>query len=118
MTGSSAASTANSPSRFGDGPRQRLLAARDRAGEKPLYYYEGTDDIVFASEIKALLTRADVPRRLDLEGLDTFLTYEFIVAPRTIFQGIRKLPAAHLLTVERGRGYNRALLGRSHRDGR
>jgi len=85
-----------------DGPRQRLLAARDRAGEKPLYYFEGMDDVVFASEIKALLTRADVPRRLDLEGLDTFLTYEFILAPRTIFRGIRKLPAAHTLTVERG----------------
>lgn len=85
-----------------DGPRQRLLAARDRGGEKPLYYFEAADDIVFASEIKALLTRADVPRRLDLEGLDTFLTYEFIVAPHTIFQGIRKLPAAHMLTVEKG----------------
>jgi len=85
-----------------DGPRQRLLAARDRAGEKPLYYYEGAEDIVFASEIKALLTRADVPRLLDLGGLDTFLTYEFIIAPHTIFQGIRKLPAAHLLAVERG----------------
>jgi asparagine synthase (glutamine-hydrolysing) len=85
-----------------DSPRQRLLAARDRAGEKPLYYFEGVDDIVFASEIKALLTRADIPRRLDLEGLDTFLTYEFIIAPHTIFQGIRKLPPAHLLTVDRG----------------
>lgn len=86
-----------------DGPRQRLLAARDRAGEKPLYYFEGVDDIVFASEIKAILTRTDIPRTLDLEGLDTFLTYEFIVAPHTIFQGIRKLPPAHLLTVERGK---------------
>jgi len=85
-----------------DGPRQRLLAARDRAGEKPLYYFEGPSDIVFASEIKALLVRADVPRQLDPEGLDCFLTYEFIVAPHTIFKGIRKLPAAHLLTVERG----------------
>jgi asparagine synthase (glutamine-hydrolysing) len=85
-----------------DGPRQRLLAARDRAGEKPLYYFEGADDIVFASEIKALLTRADIPRRVDLGGLDGFLTYEFIIAPHTIFEDIRKLPPAHFLTVEKG----------------
>ncbi len=85
-----------------DGPRQRTLAARDRAGEKPLYYYEGPHSIVFASEIKALLVRNDVPRELDLEGLDTFLTYEFIIAPHTIFKGIRKLPPAHLMSIEGG----------------
>ena len=86
-----------------DGPRRRLLAARDRAGEKPLYYYEGSQGIVFASEIKSLLTRADVPRELDLEALDLFLTYEFVFAPRTIFRGVKKLPPAHLMTVEDGR---------------
>jgi asparagine synthase (glutamine-hydrolysing) len=85
-----------------DVTRKRLLAARDRAGEKPLYYFEGSRDIVFASEIKALLTRHDVPRQLDPEGLDTFLTYEFIIAPHTIFQGIRKLPPAHIVTIEGG----------------
>lgn len=85
-----------------DAPRRRLLAARDRAGEKPLYYYQGSGNVVFASEIKALLVRDDVPRELDLEGLDTFLTYEFIIAPHTIFKGIRKLPPAHLMIVERG----------------
>ena len=85
-----------------DGRRQRTLVARDRAGEKPLYYYEGPQSIVFASEIKALLVRDDVPRKLDLEGLDTFLTYEFIIAPHTIFKGIRKLPPAHLMTIEGG----------------
>lgn len=85
-----------------DGRRKRLLTARDRAGEKPLYYYEGRDDIVFASEIKSLLSRSDVPRRLDPEALDLFLTYEFVIAPRTIFQGIKKLPPAHAMSVECG----------------
>jgi asparagine synthase (glutamine-hydrolysing) len=85
-----------------DSRRRRVLVARDRAGEKPLYYYEGPKNIVFASEIKALLVRDDVPRELDLEGLDTFLTYEFIIAPHTIFRGIRKLPPAHLITIEEG----------------
>jgi asparagine synthase (glutamine-hydrolysing) len=102
--GDSVASRLNGQFAFAlwDGPRKRLLAARDRAGEKPFYYYQGPQDIFFASEIKALLVRDDVPRQLDLEGLDTFLTYEFIIAPHTIFQGIRKLPAAHILTVEGG----------------
>jgi asparagine synthase (glutamine-hydrolysing) len=86
-----------------DGKRARLLAARDRAGEKPLYYHEGAADIVFASEIKSLLSRADVPRTLDVEALDLFLTYEFVLAPRTIFQGIQKLPPAHAMSVEGGR---------------
>ena len=86
-----------------DSKRGRLLAARDRAGEKPLYYHEGPEDIVFASEIKSLLSRADVPRKLDAEALDLFLTYEFILAPRTIFQGVSKLPPAHAMSVERGK---------------
>lgn len=86
-----------------DGPRRRLLAARDRAGEKPLYYFEGDSDVVFASEIKALLAKTPVPRKLDLSGLDDFLTYEFIMAPRTIFQGVKKLPPAHAMSVEDGR---------------
>src|SRR3989304_2470850 len=68
-----------------DQKRARLLAARDRAGEKPLYYHEGSEDIVFASEIKSLLSRADVPRKLDVEALYLFLTSRFILAPRTIF---------------------------------
>ncbi|MFQ5789041.1 MAG: asparagine synthase (glutamine-hydrolyzing), partial [Acidobacteriota bacterium] len=74
-----------------------------RAGEKPLYYYEGEKDILFASEIKALLCSSELPRRLDPEGLDSFLTYEFIIAPHTIFEGIRKLPPACLMTVEEGK---------------
>jgi asparagine synthase (glutamine-hydrolysing) len=86
-----------------DGRRARLFAARDRAGEKPLYYHEGREDIVFASEIKSLLSRADVPRKLDVEALDLFLTYEFVLAPWTIFEGIQKLPPAHAMSVEGGK---------------
>ena len=85
-----------------DGARRRLLAARDRAGEKPLYYYDGGEDIVFASEIKSLLARSDVPRELNPEALDCFLTYEFIVAPLSIFKGVAKLPPAHAMSVENG----------------
>jgi asparagine synthase (glutamine-hydrolysing) len=80
-----------------DGRTRTLLAARDAAGEKPLYYTLTPRGLLLASEIKALLTRGEVSRELDLEALDQFLTYEYVIAPRTIFSGIRKLPAAHYL---------------------
>ncbi len=84
-----------------DGDKKRLILARDRIGVKPLYYIilrEGT--LVFASEIKALLAHPDVPRELDPEALDFYLTLEYIPAPYSIFKGIRKVPAAHLLIFE------------------
>ncbi len=85
-----------------DARTQTLLAARDRAGEKPLYYTETERGLFLASEIKALLARGEVSRDLDLEGLDQFLTYEYIIAPRTIFANIKKLPAAHYLRCHDG----------------
>ena len=80
-----------------DSRTRTLVAARDRAGEKPLYYTVTSEGLLLASEIKALLARPDVSRELDLEALDQFLTYEYVIAPRTIFSSIRKLPAAHYL---------------------
>jgi asparagine synthase (glutamine-hydrolysing) len=85
-----------------DGRTNTLLAARDRAGEKPLYYAETPQGLRLASEIKALLARPEVGRALDLEALDQFLTYEYVIAPRTIFASIRKLPAAHYLLYRDG----------------
>ena len=80
-----------------DGRTGTLLAARDRAGEKPLYYTQTSGGLLLASEIKALLAHGGVSRAMDLEALDQFLTYEYIIAPRTIFTSISKLPAAHYL---------------------
>lgn len=80
-----------------------LLAARDRAGEKPLYYAETRDGLVLGSEIKAVLAAPGVGRELDRVSLDQFLTYEYVIAPRTIFSQIRRLPAAHILTYREGR---------------
>ncbi len=85
-----------------DGRTRTLVAARDRAGEKPLYYAITPRGLVLASEIKALLTRADVPRELDLEALDQFLTYEYVISPRTILTGVSRLPAAHYLRWRQG----------------
>jgi asparagine synthase (glutamine-hydrolysing) len=81
---------------------RRLFCGRDRAGEKPFYYSQTPAQFLFGSEIKALLTRSEVSRQVDLEALDQFLTYEYVLTPRTIFSEVRALPPAHYLLYERG----------------
>ena len=85
-----------------DGRTRTLLAARDRAGEKPLYWTQTSRGLLLASEVKALLVRPDVTRELDLVAIDQFLTYEYVLAPRTILKGVHKLPAGHYLTYRSG----------------
>jgi asparagine synthase (glutamine-hydrolysing) len=86
-----------------DAREHRLLLARDRLGIKPLYYWLGRDKLVFGSELKALLSHPDVPRRIDLGALDLFLTLEYIPAPRTIYEGVHKLLPGHLSVLEKGK---------------
>ncbi len=86
-----------------DRPRRRLLLARDRLGIKPLYHATTPQGIVFGSEIKALLAFPGVERRVDTEALLEYLSLRYSCAPRTLFHGVRKLPPAHLFTVENGR---------------
>lgn len=85
-----------------DGSTRRLFAARDRAGEKPLYYAQTPERLLFASEIKALLVRPDVSREVNLEALDQFLTYEYVLTPRTMFASVRTVPPAHYLLYQHG----------------
>jgi len=85
-----------------DGRSRTLVAARDRAGEKPLYWTRTPRGLLLASEVKALLVRPDVSRELDLEAVDQFLTYEYVIAPRTILKGVHKLPAGHYLLYRDG----------------
>jgi len=80
-----------------------LFLARDRVGIKPLYYYFDSKKLVFGSELKSILEIEDVPREIDLEALDNFLTFEYIPAPRSIFKKIAKLPAGHSLLLREGR---------------
>ncbi len=80
-----------------DRQRRRVLLARDRLGIKPLVYaWDGTS-LRFASEIKAVLQDPDFPRDLDWEALRDYFTFLFVPEPRTIFQGVRKLPPASYL---------------------
>ncbi len=86
-----------------DARKNSVFLARDHFGIKPLYYYLDSERLVFGSELKAILRDPTIPRRLDLDALADYLTYQYIPAPRTIYQGIRKLPAAHTLLIESGR---------------
>ncbi|HYI36478.1 MAG TPA: asparagine synthase (glutamine-hydrolyzing) [Thermoleophilaceae bacterium] len=84
-----------------DGPGDELFCARDRFGIKPFYYTQVGDVLYFASEIKALLPF--VPSiRTDLEGLKDYLAFQFCLAGKTLFEGVRELPAGHFLRVRNG----------------
>src|SRR5688572_28544283 len=85
-----------------DGRSRTLIAARDRAGEKPLYWTETARGLLLASEVKALLVRPEVSRELDPISLDQFLTYEYVLAPRTMIKGVHKVPPAHFLKYRDG----------------
>jgi asparagine synthase (glutamine-hydrolysing) len=86
-----------------DESRERLLAARDRMGEKPFYYSSTADTFVFASELKALLLHPAIGRRIDLDSLRKYLFYEFVPSPHTMIEGVNKLPPAHRLICEKNR---------------
>jgi asparagine synthase (glutamine-hydrolysing) len=79
-----------------------LLLARDRMGIKPLYYTEAGGRLYFGSEIKSLLCAPDVPREIDLEALDHYLSFLYTPRDGSIFQGVRKLPPGHLLVWRHG----------------
>jgi len=83
-----------------DTRKQRLILARDRMGEKPLYLCEDRGRIVFSSELKSLLHSGLVPFRLDPEAVDLYFHYQFVPEPRTALQGVRKLDAAHMLVID------------------
>ena len=83
-----------------DKRRRKLLLVRDRLGKKPLYYHFDGLRLVFGSEMKALLADASIPRDLDLQALDAYLSFGYVPSPLSIFQAIRKLPPAHLAVCE------------------
>jgi len=80
-----------------DGKKNRLVLARDRLGKKPLYYSVIDETLLFASELKAIVSYPGFPRRVDPLSLIKYLFFEFIPSPHTIFRDARKLPSASLL---------------------
>ncbi len=84
-----------------DAGRERLLLARDRLGEKPLYYAQLGRELLFASEIKALLEHPGLPRAVDDQALLDYLALGYVPAPLTLFRGVFKLPPGELLVADR-----------------
>ena len=88
-----------------DSRRRKLLLARDRFGQKPLFWRFDGKRFLFGSEIKSILSVGIGGGRpeIDLQSLDEYLTLRFISSPRTMFAGIQKLPPAHLLVLDASR---------------
>lgn len=87
-----------------DARDEKLFVARDRVGEKPLYYsMTPRGSLVFGSELKCLLEHPEVDRKINPEALDAYFTFGYVADPLTIFQGIQKLAPGHHLTLLDGR---------------
>ncbi len=82
--------------------RRRLLLARDRLGKKPIYYAVQDDRLYFCSELGALVRALPVRPEVDLGAIDLYLSLQYIPEPRSVYQGVFKLPAGHVLTWEAG----------------
>src|SRR5262249_6362873 len=85
-----------------DARRRALLVARDRVGIKPMYYAEHAGRLYFGSELKSLLQAPDLPRTIDFDALDHYLSVLYTPRDRSIFTSVRKLPPGHLLTWRDG----------------
>lgn len=88
-----------------DAPKRKLILARDRLGQKPLFYSRLAHSITFASELKALASLRDAPiaRAINPIALDRYLTYGYINHPHSIYQSVHKLPPAHYAVWTEGR---------------
>lgn len=83
-----------------DSTRNRMMLARDRLGQKPLFYRDEPGRVSFASELKALLQIPKVPRELDRASVLRYLTLQYVPAPHSILQGFRRLPPATIGVIE------------------
>ena len=90
-----------------DTRRQRVFLARDRAGEKPLFYHLSRTALYFGSELKALLVQRELERKIDASSLACYLSMGYVPGERCILQGFRKLPPAHALSFDLGTGATR-----------
>jgi asparagine synthase (glutamine-hydrolysing) len=83
-----------------DSKRQKLFLARDRAGEKPLFYSLIDGEFRFSSELKGLLVESNAERRIDPEALDLYLSMGYVPGDRCIVKGVNKLSAAHAMLFD------------------
>ena len=83
-----------------DGPRGRLLLARDRLGIKPLYYCASDETLLFGSEIKAILAYPGVRAEFNVGALSEYLAFGYLSGARTLFRGVKKLLPGHILEID------------------
>ncbi len=83
--------------------QKRLVLVRDRMGIKPLYYYRNGEELYFGSELKAILEHPEVPRHLDLDALDTYLSVNYVPGSHTLIEGIKKVRPGELLEWRHGK---------------
>ena len=81
-----------------DAGRRKLILARDRLGIKPIYYWSESSNVAFASEVKSIATLPGFSTAVDTDALAEYAGIGYAVAPRTVFEGVRKLPPASALT--------------------
>jgi asparagine synthase (glutamine-hydrolysing) len=82
---------------------QRLILARDRMGIKPLYYCLKDGEIYYGSELKCIFAHPHVPRRISLQGLNCYLSLNYVPGPYTLIEGIEKVMPGHVLEWQNGR---------------
>lgn len=85
-----------------DQRQRKLILARDRFGQKPLFYRQENDRLIFASELKSILAVPGVPRQVDPHAVDLYLTYQYVPHPHCILEGISKLPPGHFAVYSNG----------------
>jgi asparagine synthase (glutamine-hydrolysing) len=85
-----------------DAREKKLILARDRIGQKPVFYTQDGDKFIFASELKAILAADSTNFDIDFESIHHYLSLRFIPSPRTMFRQIKKLPPAHILVFREG----------------
>jgi asparagine synthase (glutamine-hydrolysing) len=85
-----------------DAGRKRLLLARDQLGVKPLYIWQKDGMLVFASEVRAVLSSGFMPAQLDMDGLASYMAYGSVQEPFTLISGIRSLPAGYWMEWQTG----------------
>ncbi|MBE9573024.1 MAG: asparagine synthase (glutamine-hydrolyzing), partial [Proteobacteria bacterium] len=85
-----------------DDKAKKLFLARDRIGQKPIFYAQNGNGFLFASEVKAILAEGNIDREIDTEAIHHYLSLRFIPSPQTMFRKIKKLPPGHYLTYQDG----------------
>lgn len=86
-----------------DNNKKQLFIARDRLGEKPMFYHFDNNSFVFGSEVKTVLQDNNIKKNINIEAMDSYLSLRFIPAPNTMFNEIKKLPAGHFLILKNGK---------------